>query len=99
MGLDTSVWSIRTPNPHNDIMRSREDLAAFTQVFKLLLNEIKAAHGEDSTISVFPALPVSAAVEVGRSWMPKADLPLLVYDQQPTVGFKAAFCIKENEVA
>jgi len=49
------------------------------------LNDIKAAHGEHTVIHVFPVLPVSAAVEVGRVWMPKADLPLVIYDQNPTV--------------
>ena len=37
-------------------------------------------------INLFPALPVSAAVEVGRVWMPKADLPLIVYDQNRRVN-------------
>jgi hypothetical protein len=34
---------------------------------------------------------VSAAVEVGRVWMPKADLPLVVFDQNRTLqGFVRA---------
>jgi len=45
-------------------------------------------------ISIFPALPVSAAVEVGRVWMPKADLPLQVYDQNRAHGgFEPALMI------
>jgi hypothetical protein len=38
-------------------------------------------HGEHAVIHVFPALPVPAAVEVGRAWMPKADLPMIIYDR------------------
>ena len=45
------------------------------------LDAIKACHGEDRTMHVFPALPVSAAVELGRVLMPKADVPCLVYDR------------------
>jgi hypothetical protein len=32
-------------------------------------------------------VPVSIAVELGRVWMPKADLPLIVYDETPGRGF------------
>jgi hypothetical protein len=54
----------------------------------MVLNEIKAVHGEQTVpvLHVFPVLPVSAAVEVGRVWMPKADLPLVVYDQNRTLN-------------
>lgn len=37
-------------------------------------------------IDVFPALPASAAVETGRVLMPKADLPLRIWDQNRTMG-------------
>ena len=49
-------------------------------------DQIKARHGEDAIIHVFPAMPVSAAIEVGRVWMPKADLPLVIYDQNRAAG-------------
>jgi predicted RNase H-like nuclease len=39
---------------------------------------IKAAHGEQTTINVFPAPLVAAAVEVSRVWMPKANLPFVI---------------------
>jgi hypothetical protein len=32
-------------------------------------------------------VPVSVAVEIGRVWMPKADLPLQIYDQSKQDGF------------
>ncbi|WP_367171484.1 hypothetical protein [uncultured Aureimonas sp.] len=31
-------------------------------------------------------MPVSAAVDVGRVWMPKADLPMRIYDQNKGLG-------------
>ncbi|MDW9409073.1 SAVED domain-containing protein [Sinorhizobium meliloti] len=86
LGQETSVWSMTTASPHNDIMRTPADLARFRQELRLLFATIKATHGEDATINVFPALPVSAAVEVGRVWMPKADLPLQVFDQNRHIG-------------
>jgi hypothetical protein len=67
-------------------MRRPEDLVEFKRQLRRLFDRIKAVHGENTVINVFPALPNSAAVEVGRIWMPKADLPLKVYDQNRSVG-------------
>ncbi|MBX5154155.1 HNH endonuclease [Rhizobium lentis] len=86
LGEETTVWSMTTASPHSDIIRSPADLARFRQELRRLFDTIKATHGEDVTINVFPALPVSAAVEVGRVWMPKADLPLQIFDQNRQIG-------------
>ena len=80
--------------PHNDFMKSRDQLSLFRQAFRRLLDTIKAENGQDVLLHVFPAVPVSVAVEVGRVWMPKADLPMRVYDQnRQNGGFKVAFDI------
>jgi hypothetical protein len=86
LGKDVTIWSLVARSPGNDIMRSKEDLARFRTHVRQLFDEIKAAHGEGAMIHVFPALPVSAAVDVGRVWMPKADLPLVVHDQNNRAG-------------
>jgi SMODS-associated and fused to various effectors sensor domain len=86
LGQDVSVWSITAISPHNDVMRSDGDLSRFRQELRRLFDKIKSVHGEGAAINVFPALPVSAAVEVGRVWMPKADLPLNVFDQNRKIG-------------
>ena len=94
LGPDIDIWAIEAQDPHNDVMKRRGDLAEFRRLVRRTLNLIKAAHGEAATIHVFPALPVSAAVEVGRVWMPKADLPLVIYDQnRRSGGFTPAFRI------
>ncbi|BAU38749.1 hypothetical protein APT_01667 [Acetobacter pasteurianus NBRC 101655] len=67
-------------------MRRPDDLIEFKHQLRRLLDRIKAVHGENAVINVFPALPNSAAVEVGRVWMPKADLPMQIYDQNRAVG-------------
>jgi hypothetical protein len=51
-----------------------------------LFNDIKMAHGENAIINVFPAMPVALAVELGRVWMPKADLPMRIFDQNRSQG-------------
>lgn len=86
LGEETGIWSIEAQDANNDIMRRPDDLAQFRKLLRRFLDRIKAHHGENTAINVFPALPVSAAVEVGRVWMPKADLPMRIYDQNRTVG-------------
>ncbi len=81
LGADASIWSLNVSKPHNDCMRYRDDLQAFRTNARRVLADIKEAHGEKAVINVFPAVPVSVAVEFGRIWMPKADLPLHIYDQ------------------
>ena len=98
LGEDVAIWSLSVEQPHNDLMRRSGDLAEFRTQLRKLLNEIKATHGEQTTLHVFPALPVSAAVEVGRVWMPKADLPLSIYDQSREANaFAFALRIGERE--
>jgi len=87
LGEDTAIWSLSAAKPSNDVMRYPQDLAQFRRLMRDLYDEIKAEHGENATIHVFPAVPVSVAVELGRVRMPKADLPLLLYDQTHGVGF------------
>lgn len=86
LGDNVAIWSLTAEDPHNDIMRRPEDLVEFRRHLRRLFDRIKAVHGEKATINVFPAVPNSAAVEVGRVLMPKADLPLHIYDQNRSVG-------------
>jgi hypothetical protein len=94
LGPDVAIWSLTADTPHNDIMRRPEDLSEFKRHLRRLLDRIKATHGENTVINVFPALPNSAAVQVGCVWMPKADLPMRIYDQNRSVsGFISTLTI------
>jgi hypothetical protein len=86
LGDDVAIWSLSAENPHNDIMRRPEDLSEYRRLLRGFFDRMKALHGESATINVFPAIPNSAAVETGRVWMPKSDLPLQIYDQNRTLG-------------
>jgi hypothetical protein len=81
LGANAAIWSVRTVHPHNDVLETRDQLRAIRRAFRQVLDQIKAAHGQQTVIHVFPAMPVSAAVEFGRVRMPKADAPLQIYDQ------------------
>lgn len=93
LGPETAIWSLTADEPGNDIIKHSRDLAAFREKLRGLFDTIKAHHGEGQVIQVFPALPASLAVETGRVWMPKADLQLVIYDQQRDRGFVPALAI------
>jgi len=97
MGSDCSIWTITIKNPNNDFLKTRELLSKFRRIVRNALNKIKTSHGENIPLHIFPAMPVSAAVEFGRVWMPKADLPLIIYDQNTSRdGFRKALEIKKE---
>jgi len=81
-----SLWKMTIDHPNNDFMKSRLQLEMFRIEFRKLLNHIKTKHGESAVIHLFPAVPVSVAIEIGRIWMPKADLPIKIYDQNTKRG-------------
>ncbi len=87
LGEDTAIWSVTADHPHNDILRRPEDQAAFRTLMRSLFDRIKADHGEDAVLHVFPAMPASLAVELGRVWMPKSDLAMTIYDNNRAAGF------------
>lgn len=86
LGDDTSIWELSVTGSNNDFIQDHEHLVAFRKEMRLLYNRIKYEHGQDTVIHVFPACPVSAAVEIGRVRMPKADCRLMLYDQNKTTG-------------
>jgi hypothetical protein len=81
LGDSVSIWTLAVPAPGNDIVRSRAHLAEFRTIARQAFNAIKAAHGASQPLHVFSAMPVSFAVELGRVWMPKADLAMSIFDE------------------
>ncbi len=81
-----TLWKISYPSPHNDILHTKQQAGAFRAAARRLMDRIKARHGQEATIHVFPAMPVALAVELGRIIMPKADLPLRIYDENRSSG-------------
>ena len=80
LGDEVGIWRITIPDPNNDSLRNEASLSLFRQCVRRALDTIKARHGL-TELHVFPVMPVAAAVEFGRVWMPKADMPLTIYDQ------------------
>ena len=53
---------------------------------KEAFREIKRIHGQDAVLNIFPSMPISLAVQLGRVWMPKADLSMKIFDQNKELG-------------
>ncbi|CDZ72007.1 Hypothetical protein NGAL_HAMBI2610_36230 [Neorhizobium galegae bv. orientalis] len=86
LGDEVAIWSLSAEEAHNDILRTPGDLSLWRTRLRKMLEEIKDRHGDGAVVHVFPAIPVSAAIELGRVWMPKAHLPMRIYDQNRALG-------------
>lgn len=53
-----------------DCIAHREDLNQFRDVYYSLMDGIQKRHGSDVEVYIYPSLPVSAAFEIGRRYMP-----------------------------
>jgi len=83
IGENIDIWEITVGESflHNDFIRSQTQLALFRQTVRKLMVSIKQKHGQSTPLHIFPAMPVSCAIEMGRVRMPKADMPWIIYDQ------------------
>lgn len=86
LGDDVTIWSVTVPAPGNEIVKSRATLRAFHDTVQPLMTAIHMRHGITTPIHIFPCMPVSLAVELGRARMPKADAPWVIYDQHSAQG-------------
>jgi hypothetical protein len=83
LGEAVSIWELTIERPNNDFLKSKEQLSQFRETVRRLIVDIGKAHGKNTFLSIFPAMPVACAVELGRVRMPKADSPWIIYDQNP----------------
>jgi hypothetical protein len=84
------VFELGWSNPSLDCLRSPEELAEFVLAAREVMEKIHQVQA--SRVHVFPAVPVAAAVEFGRSLQKKLHPPLVLYDfHQATGGWKKAF--------
>jgi hypothetical protein len=98
LGPDSTIWTVTTPTPHNELIKSPEHLAELRSIFRRLFDQIKTIYGSAIPLNIFPACSISAAVELGRVRMPKADMPLQIYDEiRSRGGFVPALTINDGD--
>jgi len=94
LGDKISIWEITINTPNNDFLKTEALLADFRRIARHTFDKIKFHHG-CVDLHLFPAMPVSASIELGRVWMPKADMPLVIYDENKSKnGFHKTITIK-----
>lgn len=86
LGNGVAIWRVTINEPNNDFLKSADQTALFRQRMRTLLDRMKARHGQNAVIHVFPAMPAALALELGRIVMPKADLPMRLYDENRRLG-------------
>jgi hypothetical protein len=80
---DTTVYRIRPTmaTPNRDILRARASLDLFAACYHDFLSHVEAQHPRVEAVAVVPAVPVAAAVALGRGHMRDAHPALRVYDR------------------
>lgn len=81
LGHNIALWRVSIKRPNNDFLRSKQQMEDFRKLIRLLMGEIGKAHGQNTLLHVFPAVPAALAVELGRVRQPKAHVKWRVYDQ------------------
>jgi hypothetical protein len=86
LGNSVSIWELTIAKPHNDFLRSKDQVSLFRKAARSVIAEIGRAHGKAADLSIFPAMPVACSIEFGRVRMPKIDIPWTLFDQNSERG-------------
>lgn len=92
LGKECDIIKIESTIHGNDIIKNKSQLEIYKKKIREAYESIKDTYGRDCEINVFPAMPISIAIETGRCWMKKAHPRLTIYDEKN--GFKKALEIK-----
>lgn len=72
-----TIYILRAENQGDDSIKSAKDLSAFWHKYKELCEKLKT----EKVLSVFPAVPVSVAFEMGRRYMIGVYPKMIIYDR------------------
>ena len=86
LGAGITIWELSIDDPNNDFLKTPRQLSDFRKACRRLMVAISEKHGIETELSIFPAMPVACAVDLGRIRMPKAEMPWMIYDQNNDCG-------------
>lgn len=90
-----SVYEIRPVERQGpSVIASPGDLAMFEKRFRDFLALVEREHGKIDTIAVFPAIPVAAAVTLGRALMPSVSPALTMFERDDSRRFYRALEVR-----
>lgn len=76
-----AIYKIKADIVGIDCIKSVEDLSAFWHVYQKTLDNILNNYGSGCCVHLFPAIPVSAAFEVGRRYMLNTHPKMIIFDE------------------
>lgn len=90
----TMIYKIYSDNMSVDCIENKESLRKFWKSFQTVCNDINNEYGKDIDVGLFPAIPVSAAFEIGRRYMRGVYPVITIYDDDN--GFKRTIKLGEE---
>lgn len=91
-GEECDIIKIESNIHGNDIIKNKNQLEIYKNKIREVYENIKDIYGRECEINIFPAMPISIAIETGRCWMKKIHPNLIIYDEKK--GFKKSLEIK-----
>lgn len=89
LGEELPTYTMTIAQPRPGFLTAKEQLELFRNEWRQLVTLIRARHGEECEVHLFPAVPNSVAIEIGRVLLPKVDPRLVIYDcDQERSGFE-----------
>lgn len=95
---DYTVYTITPSTPSNpgpSLIDSQRSLASFERTARELFALVERDHGKIPYISLFPAVPLSGAITLGRVLMPDVSPALHVFDRDEDNQFFMALEVKK----
>jgi hypothetical protein len=94
---NSTIYELRpvAPARHGpQVIDSLEALAAFEDAARRFLADVEHLHGKPERVALFPAVPVAAAVTLGRVLMPGVSPAWSVYDRDQVGKFSLSLEVR-----
>lgn len=75
------IYKIKAVSTNVDCIKSSCDLSAFWHLYQQVMDAILNTYGGNCCVDLFPAIPVSAAFEVGRRYMPNTYPTIAIFEE------------------
>lgn len=99
LGNEIPIYKLTIDYPRLDFLKAEVQLERFREHWRALLTEIRTRHGSMCQIHLFPAIPNSIAVEVGRVFLPSADPQTVIYNKTDGGAFRPTITVRGKETS
>lgn len=81
LGDECSITHLTIDNPNRSFVLNKSIQDAFVVSFRQAMEKIKNHRPAPSEVHMFMSMPNSLSIRAGMDYMPKADLPAILYEQ------------------